>query len=80
MMVIEIFPRFYNFITSKQYALSINEYRACLLFRLHIKPVTISFMLGVSPSAVTKISKNLLSLLFNSEGVAKDLVEKLTKI
>ena len=79
-LVMEVLPNFYQFISNRQYALNVNEYRACILFRLHIKSGSVSHLLEVVPSYVTKMSKQLLIKLFKSEGTSKDLGEKLSEI
>ncbi len=73
-MVINNLPDFHNFISSNKYALTKHEYEACMLFRLHVKPLSISVLMGVSPSLVTRISKTLLMKLFSENGDKNDLI------
>lgn len=79
-LVMEVIPEFYQFISNKRYALNVNEFRTCILFRIHIKAGGISNVLDVTPSYVTKMSKQLLVKLFESDGTSKDLIEKLLAI
>jgi tetratricopeptide (TPR) repeat protein len=79
-LFIEQLPALHQFVMSEQYKLGINEYRAILLLRLHVKPKPISNLLGCSPQNVTKISKAVLSKLFNTNGTCVDLSNLLVKI
>lgn len=72
-LVIEILPGFYQFISSKQYALNISEYRTCILTRLHVKPSCISSLLDVSPSYISKIRPRIMKKLFCIDGSGKEL-------
>ena len=78
-LVIETLPQFYRFISAKEYALGTKEYRTCILLRLHIPPLSISNILEVSPSYITKLSKQILKKLFNEDGTSKELVKRLTE-
>ena len=73
-MIINILPQFHEFISAKRFALTEHEYEACVLFRLHVKPMPISVLMGVSPSTVTKLSKTLLKKLFDENGDKDDLM------
>ena len=70
-------PSFYNFVSVKRYALSDNEYHACLALRLKASSSQTANLLGLSPSSLTLIRKALLLKLFNVEGSAADFDNKL---
>ena len=79
MLIIDNLPSFYQFIASNKFALTKHEYEACILFRLHVRPMSIGVLMGVSPSMVTKLSKTLLAKLFNDNGDKKDLIALLNQ-
>lgn len=66
------FPTFHNLVSVKKYALSDNEYRACLALRLKVSSSQTANLLGLSPSSLTLIRKSLLRKLFNVEGTAAE--------
>ena len=76
-MVIDIFPNFYKLISEKQYELSENEFKTCILIRLHFNPKTVANMVGLSPSSITKIRINMMGKLFGESGKSKELDERL---
>lgn len=76
-MVIDILPNFYKLISEKQYELSENEFKTCILIRLHFNPKTVANMVGLSPSSITKIRNNMMEKLFGERGKAKELDERL---
>ena len=76
-MVIDILPNFYKLISEKQYELSENEFKTCILIRLHFTPKTVAYMLGLSPSSITKIRINMMEKLFGEGGKSKELDERL---
>ena len=78
-LLAEILPDFYQFISTKHYYLSDKEYYICILLRLNFGALSISNMLGLSPSYITKISKQVLEKMFNCSGTSKNLQEKLCK-
>ena len=75
--VIEIFPAFYQFISSKRFELNEKEFKTCILIRLHFTPKEISNMLGVSSAYITKMRNQMMLKLFGVEGKSKELDEKL---
>ena len=77
MMVIEFFPSFYQFISSKKYALNEKEFNTCILIRLHFRPKDICNLLGVSPAYITKIRNTMMKKLFGVEGNSKKLDEEI---
>ncbi len=74
------FPECSNFIMSKRYMLSDEEYRVCILIRLHVMPKSIGMIIKKSDGSVTNIRIRLLKKLFGEEGKAKDFDKKLTFI
>jgi len=77
MMVIEILPNFYKLISSKRPDLNDNEYKTCILMRLHFTPKDVANMLNVTQPYITKVCKSLMQKLFDEEGKSKDLSERL---
>ncbi|MDD7028703.1 MAG: hypothetical protein PUI49_04025, partial [Prevotellaceae bacterium] len=77
MMVIDFFPSFYQFISSKKYALSEKEFNTCILIRLHFRPKDICNLLGVSSAYITKIRNTMMKKLFGVEGNSKKLDEEI---
>lgn len=77
MMVIEILPNFYKLISSKRSELNNNEYKTCILMRLHFTPKDVSNMLDVTQPYITKVCRSLMQKLFKEEGKSKDLSERL---
>ena len=80
MLVIEYFPEFNEFITSKRYQLNLKEYHTCILFRLHLRAQDVSHILSVSPAYISKISSEIMQKLFQEKGNSKQLIEKLNDI
>jgi hypothetical protein len=76
-MVIDILPNFYKFISSKKLELNDHEFKVCILIRLHLTPKEVANALGLSPSSITKIRNNMMKKLFGMEGKSKELDEKL---
>ena len=74
------FPEFMDFLFSKANLLNANELKLLKLTRLHIKPVPISHMLGVSPSYVTKMRKIVAQKLFENIPGSFNLDKELSKI
>ena len=77
MMIIEILPNFNKLISSKRSELNDNEFKTCVLMRLHFTPKDVANMLGVTQPYITKVCRSLMQKLFNEEGKSKDLGEKL---
>jgi len=80
MMVIDILPNFYKFISEKKFELSENEFKTSILIRLHNNPKTVANMLGLSPSSITKIRINLMEKLYGKGGKSKELDERLMQL
>lgn len=76
----EIFTKLTSFsalINSGTPPLNKKELRACMLFRLHVSPASVGCILNISPSAVTRLSKQILYKLFKAEGATKELATRL---
>ena len=58
--------------SDEPYFLNNNEYRTCMLTRLHFKPSEIAMLLDCSLSQVTLLRQRLLPKVFHREGRAKD--------
>lgn len=74
-MTAEIYPAFYEFISSKN--LNEKELYTCLLLRMFVNPKVISYMLGVTPAYISKIRSKMLLSLFNVTGTAKEFDKKI---
>ena len=79
-LVIEVLPGYFQFLSNNQYILNPKEYRMCVLLRLHVNARSASNLIGVSPSSVTKMSKNVSKAIFERELTAKDLITELMEI
>ena len=79
-LVIAMLPEFYQLISSKSHNLSISEYRTTVLLRLHIKPKSVSCLLGCSPQYITKLSGQVLTKLFNVNGDSKKLAKIVSEL
>jgi hypothetical protein len=73
-------PGFHGFISSRKMAFSQNEYRLCLLLRLHIELKVAGTLIGISQSVVSKTSHTLLAREFSIEGSGKELRKRLEAI
>lgn len=76
-LVIDIFPGFYKFISGESFKLTENEFKTCILIRLHFNPKIVANMMGLSPSSISKIRINLLMKIFGMTGKPRDLDELL---
>lgn len=77
MMVIETLPNFYKLVSAKKLELNDNEFKTCILIRLHFTPKETANMLNVSAAYITKLRNDMMRKLFDVEGKAKDLDERL---
>lgn len=77
MMIIEILPNFNKLISSKRSELNDNEFKTCILIRLHFTSKDVSNMLGVTQPYITKVCRSLMQKLFNEQGKSRDLSKKL---
>lgn len=76
-MVIKVLPNFYKLISSNKHKLNDNEFKTCILIRLHFSPKEISNMLDVSSAYITKLRNNMMVKLFGEVGKSKELDERL---
>ena len=74
-MAAEVYPGFYEFISSK--SLNEKEFYTCMLLRMFVKPKVISYMLGVTPAYISKIRSEMLLFLFNVTGTAKEFDKRI---
>ena len=79
-LVAETMPKFHAFISSWQSQLNVNEYRICLLLRLHIGQKESGTLLGISQSSASKICSSVVSKLFQTDGSGKELRKQLESI
>ncbi len=75
--VVERMPDFYQFVSSRQYALTTKMYHVCILLRLQVDIKSIAFMMGVDHSTVSKTCGVIFKKLYGVEGGGKDLGRKL---
>ena len=79
-LVAATMPKFYAFISSWQSQINVNEYRICLLLRLHIGQKESGTLLGISQSSASKTCSSVMSKLFQTDGSGKELRRQLEKI
>ncbi len=75
----EYLPACYDVILSKLIVDTI-EYQICLLLRLHFKAGEVANMLDVTPAYVSKISSEIIKLLFDKKGSSRELSKELCKL
>ena len=78
-LIDEYFPGFHDFSVS-HLTFGSNEYKICLLLRLHFKSGEIANMLGVSAPYISKVCSETQTKLFGSKGSSKELAKELDKI
>ena len=78
--IAEQIPEFYTFLNNKKQILKLNEYHTCILLRLHVSPLSISYVIGVNPSYVTHLRNHLYEKMFGEEGNSKDFDRLLRQI
>ena len=76
----EVLPTFYQYISSYRSSLNLKEYQTCMLLRMHVQPTSISNMLTVNGSYVTKMSRQIMEKLFHESGTSKELMKRLLVI
>lgn len=76
----EYFPQFYTLLESKRDVLNSNQYLVCLLVRLSVNPKRTSMILGIHPSYVSKVRKQMHELFFQTKGSSKDFDKKLNEL
>ncbi|MBO5156332.1 MAG: hypothetical protein J6C05_04275 [Prevotella sp.] len=79
-IVVDVFPSFNDFLTSKKQLLNDKELHTCILLRLYVKPTAIASMLDVTPAYISKIRSEMLKRLFCVNGAPKDFDELLMQI
>ena len=75
----EYLPACYDVILSKLIVDTI-EYQICLLLRLHFKAGEVANMLDVTPAYISKISSEIIKLLFDKKGSSRELSKELCKL
>ena len=70
--IFELFPQFRDFMESHSRLLNDKEYKTCILTYAGFKPQMISSMLGVDPSYISKIRREMSERLFGIPGSPKD--------
>ena len=75
MMVIDVLPNFYKLISEKKFELSENEFKTCILIRLHFTSKDVANMIGVTQPYISKVCRSLMFKLFQKEGKSKELSE-----
>ena len=80
MVVISVYPGFYQFLSSKKHTLNEKEFNTCILVRAHFRPKDICNLLGVSSAYITKIRCGMMKKLFGMEGTSKELDERLLQM
>ena len=65
-------PKFNQFLSQWESHLTENEYKLCVMVRLHVAPSSIAAMLQVTPPYINKLRIKLLGLLFNTKGKAAE--------
>jgi len=79
-MTKSLLPSFYQFLSSKRHALNTTQYRICLLLRFHLDIGQVANLLNVSPSYVSKASKEILLKFFGEQGNGLLLKKRLSEI
>ena len=79
-LVKDALPGFYNLITSRQSSLRQEGRQLCFLLRLHVGLKETSVLMGVSPSKISKLSRNILLRVFQEDGSGKELIRRLEDI
>ena len=78
--VFEASPDFRAFMETHAKDLNDKEYKTCVLSRAGFRPVTISHMLGVKPSYISKIRSEMLKTLFHIEGRGREFDDAISSI
>ena len=79
-MVRDTLPGYHRFLSSLRYSPDSNEYRICLLLRLHIRMQDASGFIGISKSYVSRMSSTILDEVFALKGSGKELQKQLERI
>ena len=76
----DVLPGFYRFITVHKHELNDIEYYTCILTRIHVKPKAIGTMVGKTAPYISKIRRSMLQKLFNIDGKPLDFDEQVLNI
>ena len=79
-MVRDTLPGYHRFLSSLRYSPDSNEYRICLLLRLHIRMQDASGFIGISKSYVSRMSSTILDEVFAIKGSGKELQKQLERM
>ena len=79
-MVRNSLPGYHRFLSSLRYSPDSNEYRICLLLRLHIRMQDASGFIGISKSRLSQISTDILEDVFAIKGSGKELQKQLERM
>jgi len=79
-MVRDTLPGYHRFLSSLRYSPDSNEYRICLLLRLHIRMQDASGFIGISKSRLSQISTDILEDVFALKGSGKELQKQLERM
>ena len=79
-MVRDTLPGYHRFLSSLRYSPDSNEYRICLLLRLHIRMQDASGFIGISKSRLSQISTDILEDVFAIKGSGKELQKQLERM
>ena len=79
-MVRNTLPGYHRFLSSLRYSPDSNEYRICLLLRLHIRMQDASGFIGISKSRLSQISTDILEDVFALKGSGKELQKQLERM
>lgn len=79
-IIIDVYPGFNKFLSSKKQHLNDKEFHTCILLRLSVKPTMIANMLDVTPAYISKIRSEMLKRLFGISGTSKNFDELLLQI
>ncbi len=79
-MVRNALPGYHRFLSSLRYSPDSNEYRICLLLRLHIRMQDASGFIGISKSRLSQISTDILEDVFALKGSGKELQKQLERM
>ena len=71
-LINEEIPNFYTSLNTPKYTLSEIEYDVSMLLRIHISPIGIHKLTGLSPSYVTNMRSRLLLRVYGQDGSSAD--------
>lgn len=74
------FPNCHLLISTKSHLLTLDEYRVCMLMRIHVNPSSVRHIIGKSDGSITNIRIRLLKKIFDEDGKAKTFDYKISQI